>query len=201
MYNSNIDIDKLINDNLPNQKRKLNIFSFLNVLLNPFKMIYESYLLAKEEYIYKVAFNGQVDMLEHILNDTFDNVNRDIFITQRGLVDIHYSFNMDDFPPEIYSYYIWDSSKSYSIGDKVNYNNVIYNSIQNANVNNLPDELASLYWEEVQESDFVRYLSEYNMSAGFIVNVPNTITLDETRLRAIIEYYKLAGRPYEIIYF
>jgi hypothetical protein len=43
-----------------------------------------------------------------------------------------------------------------------------------------------------------QYLSGNEIYFDFIVNIPSSITFDEPKLRAEIEYYKLAGKKYKI---
>jgi hypothetical protein len=198
MYNSNIDIDKVVDDNLPSRKKKLNLISFLNVLLKPFKIIYDWYLEAKAKYIYLVAFNGQKDMLERILNDTFDNISRDIYITQRGLIDVNYSFYTVESRVDHYGYYKWNSATVYNVGDKIYYLGKIYISLTSGDSNKTPTGLAP-YWAEYALPTYKRYKSEYDLSGGFIINIPTALVFDEVYLRSLVNFYKLAGRPYEIV--
>jgi len=53
---------------------------------------------------------------------------------------------------------------------------------------------------ESKPSRFTRFKSESNPSNNFIVYAPASLASDEARLRAWINYYKLAGKNYIIIY-
>lgn len=196
-YNTDIDFDAIIRDNTPIEWYEPNRVTWFNVLLKPFKMIYLDFQAVKSDYLYKVAYNGQVCMLQRILNDKFDNVNRGIYITERGLINIEYQFYKIEGRVDHYGYYKYDAAHSYQTGNRCLFLGVIYESLTSSNVGNTPDVSPS-NWLVVRNSSYRRYDSEYDLSGGFIVNVPVAVTFDETYMRSLIEYYKLAGRPYQI---
>lgn len=58
------------------------LLAFVEVILSPLQSVrdaYDSYIAAKR---YELSFNGQVIYLEHVLNDTFDNTLRRIYLSE-----------------------------------------------------------------------------------------------------------------------
>jgi hypothetical protein len=56
-----------------------------------------------------------------------------------------------------------------------------------------------LYLENPEVPRAYQYLKSQNdFEFDFIVHIPNTITIDEVKLRVLIDYYKLAGKKYLI---
>lgn len=195
--NTDIDFDLLVNEQLPVVKRKIVRVTWIHVLLTPFKIIFNDFKTARQEYLYKVAYNGQKNMLERILNDKFDDVSRGIYITNKGLVDIQYQFYEVEQQVDHYGYYLYDPSHTFEVNDRCVYGGNIYKSLVGSNSGNTPD-ISPSEWELVRPVSYRRYTNEYDLSGGFIVNVPSSVTFDEVYMRSLIEYYKLAGRPYEI---
>lgn len=195
--NTNIDFDKLTLDNIPISKRKTNWVDWFKVITKPFRVIHDSFVATKEEYVYKVAYNGQINVLEKLLNDKFDNISRGIYISDIGISEIYYSFYDIESRVDNYNYSTYDPTTSYSIGEKALYNGKVYKSLTNSNQGNQPDIVIS-DWEFFKDDIYIRYATEYDQSGGFIVNIPSNVNFDEAQMRALIEFYKLAGRPYQL---
>lgn len=54
---------------------------FQYALLWPLMNLYDTYNIDRRNRFYLININGQIIKLEHILNKTFDPVNKDIYIT------------------------------------------------------------------------------------------------------------------------
>ncbi|HUM50496.1 MAG TPA: hypothetical protein PK431_01735 [Chitinophagales bacterium] len=66
---------------LPFDLRKIRIISYLFALIEPIKAMYNAFLQFMLDQLYDAKINGQVIKLERVLNDTFDPIDRRIFIT------------------------------------------------------------------------------------------------------------------------
>ena len=53
-------------------------------------------------------------------------------------------------------------------------------------------------WQYQFDITFFRKKSEYNISGGFIVNVPAALVYNSGQFNAMIDYYRLASRLYVI---
>lgn len=77
----NVIFSKLVVWLLPVGMRKAIHVAFLRSLVEPMQQIHGYFLLFREEQLYELAINGQVINLERVLNDTFDPMDRRIYIT------------------------------------------------------------------------------------------------------------------------
>lgn len=77
----NVDFDDLINDELPVNQRRYIITAFLKMLYRPLRNMLTTFYLFYDRIRYELAFGSTVIELEHLLNEMFDSVNRDIYIT------------------------------------------------------------------------------------------------------------------------
>lgn len=66
---------------LPTHIRKVKIVHYLLVLMTPIKTIYYKFRTFRDLKLYDLTINGQVILLEKVLNDTFDSALRRIYIT------------------------------------------------------------------------------------------------------------------------
>lgn len=67
--------------NLPNDVRKLIVVRYLLAFFAPIKEVWNDFLAFRAEQLYEAEINGQTIKLERVLNDTFDPVDRRIYIT------------------------------------------------------------------------------------------------------------------------
>jgi hypothetical protein len=75
-----LDFDKLIEINLPYRMRKAIMLALIGVLNEASVHVYEQFKDYKEAIDIRLSHNGQVFLLEKILNDFFDNELRRIQI-------------------------------------------------------------------------------------------------------------------------
>jgi hypothetical protein len=76
----NIDFLKLIKLSIPTFWRTTKRLAFLNTILTPVKSHYNAFVAYKNDAIYRVSHNGSITLLQKVLNDKFDNLDRRIFI-------------------------------------------------------------------------------------------------------------------------
>lgn len=81
MRNYEFNITNWVSYLIPKQLRNVHLMAFVNALIAPLQQLNIATNNWTKYIFYQVQFNGQVVMLEHLLNDTFDNTNRRITIT------------------------------------------------------------------------------------------------------------------------
>lgn len=100
--------------------RSIEVVSYLKASFAPLITIQNDFHEFYEEKKYELIFNGQVIMLEHLLNDLFDEVNREIEIDDSEQTINVYWFNNSDENEENYlfnaaevsdPYYLFNSSE------------------------------------------------------------------------------------------
>lgn len=102
-----IHIAQLINRLLPSDLRAFHA-TWLYALLSPLKWLNSRFVEFTGDIRYKMVFNGQIILLEHILNDMFDPVDRTIIILDGDLSLPIYAYNESE-SIDVYSY---DESES-----------------------------------------------------------------------------------------
>ena len=132
--------------------------AWMKALLSPIISNYNAFIQYRKDALYKVSFNGQIIYLEHILNDTFDNINRGIYIDNVADNRHDYFYNKVELKPNVYLY-------------------------------NLSEGGPHLY---------LKNKAEYSNLYDFIVMVPTAVTFDNNAMKALVNYYKLAGKRYTI---
>lgn len=76
-----INWNKLMIWLLPVSLRKSKIVAYLAALIYPIKRLYIDFLFFRKQQLYEAEINGQTIKLERVLNDTFDPLERRIYIT------------------------------------------------------------------------------------------------------------------------
>lgn len=158
-----IDFRELANLLTPPFLRKVKLIDFLEALLKPLEEVNFNFKIFRRQAIYKVTHNGQVVYLQAVLNDSYDNSLRRIYI--------------DDFP-------VYDPVWIYPEADE----NPVY--IGNATVYSDAEAFAAT------EFDFLVFVPiEYKPFN------PQQLTIFLTQMRSLINYYKLASKRYDIIFY
>lgn len=124
------DFDEVIEFNLPIHLRQFKILAYLKFISTPFKRLLNEFYEFTNKVKYEVSFNGQVIYLEHILNDTFDNVNRGIYITDADQEDQVFLFNQAEQNEKTYLYNISESGPEtylYNQSESLSWPNFIVN--------------------------------------------------------------------------
>lgn len=196
MFNFNLNWLKIIKENLPSDYVNQYIIDFIKVLISPINQIYQDFMLMYQVYVYKIRFNGQVDYLEQILNDKFSPVIGGIYITDGGNANPNYLYRKSESKPPYYIYRKWNSTITYAIGNFSVLNNKVYIATA-SNSNSSPVLLTN--WAYHSDVKFIRKKSEFYFQFNFIVNVPSALVYNQTAMKAILNYYKLAGKQYKII--
>ncbi len=198
MFNFNINWNKIVKENLPVFFHTLFRLNWIKALIKPFKQIHQEFLIIREDYILKVAYNGQTLYLEKLLNDTFDNTLRRIYINDYGIINQNYLYKKSELMLPIYLYKNWDYTQAYLIGQYSVDGNTVYVALTN-NTNQQPSTHVGSDWAVHKTITFFRKKVEYNISGGFNVNIPIGLVYDDARMRALIDYYRLASRLYVIV--
>lgn len=196
MFNYIINWDKTIKENIPVFFHTVFRLSWITALIKPFKVMHAEFLILRDDYMYKVRYNSQVIYLERILNDKFDSVNRAIYITDLNQINEEYWYQNIESKPANYLYSNWNVGTAYLIGEYAVDGNTVYIAI--ANNSGLQPSANLIEWEVYKANKFLYLKSEFNLSGGFIVNVPSALVYNDSMMRAIINYYRFASKQYVI---
>lgn len=182
--------------NLPIGKRKPIIIAWVTLLVSQAKSLHATFLSFRNDNIYKVRFTGQIIYLTKRLNDKWDSVNRGIYIDNVADMDRVFVYNRAEQQPARYLYNKWSSVTSYAVGDFVVSGTSVYKCIQ-ASTNNPPASCPT-YWQFHKFRTFIKNKSEAQSQYDFIVKVPVAVTFNIDEMKAVVEYYKLAGKRFTI---
>lgn len=76
------------------------IMGYVNALVEPVKEIYTTFMAIREADWYKLGHNSQVCYMEGVLNDSFDNTLRRIFITDGNKYERTYIYTRAEALPK-----------------------------------------------------------------------------------------------------
>lgn len=169
-----IDFDVLVRQLLPVRLRKERMIAWMKCLTEPVKWLYNLFSNNRNSNLYVLSHDGQVAYLEAVLNDTFDMLNRRIFISDPAFIDPDYIYLETELKPV----YI-DLVSEIGIG-----------------IIPAPDPLPLYKEAELYSGGGISFIVNVPLSLGL-----TTTPGPEKRLRALVDMYKLPGRRYEIIYF
>jgi hypothetical protein len=88
-----IDFNLLISALTPPVHRSIEVIAAIRSKYAPLEQLKDQFNLFQERIDYEMTWNGQVCMLEHLLNLEFDPINNGIFITDGVPLDKKYLFN------------------------------------------------------------------------------------------------------------
>ena len=196
MFNYNINWVKIIKEYLPLLLRTSRRIDWIKAFIAPFNQMHQEFLVQYQVYIYKIRYTGQVIYLEKILNKKFSPITGGIYITNALPITRQYLYMAAELKPPRYLYNLWSATTSYAIGHYCAHGNKIWKALA-ANTNSQPSPLNS-DWVFHKNIEFVRMASEFAMQYNFIVMVPAAITFDAIAMKGLIDYYRLAGKPYKI---
>jgi hypothetical protein len=152
---------------MPVRLRKNIHYAWLKCLVSPVSWLYDLFKANRDKNLYALAHTSQVVYMEAALNDTFDPVNRGIYIADGPFKDPLYTYLVPESKP------LW-------VGLISEIGTTIYTN------------------PEVLYTDSETTL----LGVSFIVMVPIAVTFDLERMRAMIDFYRLAGRNrYDIVIF
>jgi len=156
-----VDYNTLLWQNLPVRLRKNIHYSWLRCLIAPVVYLHNLFKTSRENNLYRLTHNSQVCYMEAMLNDTFDNTARGIFISDADYHDPVYVYELAEDKP------------------------VFLDMLSEIGTGIIPaPDPVPLYTG-----------AETNFTAPFfIVNVPSAVVFDLTRMKAMIDLYRLPGR-------
>ena len=147
-----VDWNRLVVLLLPTSLRKAKLVAFVQALIAPIIQVHYSWLLKRNEDLYKMQHTGQVCSLRKVLNDQLDVSLRRIYINDGNAFPRKYIYTRAE-------------NKPVFIGKTFIYQNDEYT----------------------------------NTGVDFTVFVPSEIINTEVfKLKALIEFYKLAGKRYKL---
>lgn len=125
MFNYNFNIEKSIIRNLISSLKNNYTLTWLRVLLHPTRLLHDDFIAEHKRIDYELSFNASKIYLEHILNDTFDPVNRAIYINNTGAIPQVYIYNIAEGQPPLYIA-DYNQNQIVYIGNYANYSDVLF---------------------------------------------------------------------------
>lgn len=196
MFNFNINWLKIIKENTPLEYHSVWLFDWLKVLVSPFVKIYQEFLIAYDAYVLKIRFNGQIIYLQKRLNDRFSPTTGGIYIIDGSLLNPVYIYRNIEVQPPLFLYRKWKQTINYPVDDYCVYDNKVYKCLI-ANIHNNP-ALNPTKWQYVKDITFIRTNAEFNIQYNFIIKIPSSVVFNVIELRAVVDFYRLAGKRYKI---
>ncbi|WP_317899414.1 hypothetical protein [Aurantibacillus circumpalustris] len=169
----------------------------LKALIKPLEIMYAEFTALRAEYTYKCRFNGSVVYLETALNDRFDSINRGIYITLANHAKL-YIYKVSELKPPLILYRKWNAATSFATGKFCFYQGDIYEANATA-LNKVPGVDPEWDIRPARKAPILRKKANYNGLVAFYVYVPAAVVFAEWEMKSLINYYKLAGRGYQII--
>jgi hypothetical protein len=169
---------------LPTTLRRRNQKAFLTAVIAPLNSLYR-------DTLYKMQHTCQVIYLEKMLNEHYTVVGYDP--TNHEATKLIY---IEDAPRPPYKYIYLQEEIEFQ-GKPYLYLNSGVGNPNTDLINNVTDE----FGDEVPNwftSGGIVYLTGDTIYNDFVVYVPINLTFDEIKMRALIDYYKLAGKKYTI---
>lgn len=96
----NLDLNKWAVLQLPTRWRKPKMIAFLSGLIYPFKALFDTFLIHRNEDIFFLEHNAQVCYLRKALNDYFDKPERRIYIGNGSKYSREYIYTTGEKKPK-----------------------------------------------------------------------------------------------------
>jgi hypothetical protein len=199
MPNFNANFRKIAKENLMQEHRTPLRLTRIRAAMQPFIDIYLEFKAVVTDYTYKCKINGSVIYLETALNDLFDNTLRRIFITNNVYTSVVIYKASEALPP-IIGYRRWQLGLSFATGKFCFYQGNIYEANATA-LDKVPGVDVEWTARPDLSAPIIHKKIEYTGSVGFYVNVPAALVYDQPAMRALINYYRMAGTKYSIVTF
>jgi hypothetical protein len=150
------------------------MIGWIKCLIEPVKWLYHVFKTNRNSNLYLLAHNGQVGYLEAVLNDTFDMLNRRIFISDPLFFDPGYI-------------YLETELKPLHIG--------LVSDI-GVSVFPTPNPVPLYTDSELYSGGGISFIVNVPIALALTVT-PGPIK----RLKALVDMYKLPGRRYDVVFF
>ena len=99
-----IDLENIAHKLIPLGLRKLKFANFIKAVVKPMSSVRADFKKLISRTNYDLSFTGQVIYLEHLLNNEFDNVNREIYIVDGANIAYNYVYNKAEQKPALHIY-------------------------------------------------------------------------------------------------
>lgn len=197
MVNFNIDFARLIRESIPKFLHLPRRLNFLTCLAKPFKIIWADFVAMKDDMVYRAVINPSIISLEMALNDKFDPVNRDIYISDAFYPKV-FIYRKSELKQGPILYRKWNAVTDFVTGKFCFYDGLIYESTATPNVNKTPGVDPEWVLAPGKKAPVLRMKPNYSGQIAFIVNVPNTLVYSQFEMHKLIKTNKVAGPGYII---
>lgn len=196
MFNIVINWLKILKENTPQQLHHSTWFDWLKVMIAPLNKIYTEFVQAYNLFVIKIRFTGQIIYLQKILNDKYPTALNGIYIIDALLASRFYLYNAVELKPPNYIYRNWKYNTNYAIDEFAVKDNKVWKAI-NAHINSAPS-VGNANWVFYKNINFLYTSPEFLTTYNFIVMVPSVTVFNPTEMKALIHYYRLAGKQFKI---
>lgn len=179
-----IDYKRLIVLLLPSDMRKPRLFAVIKAMIAPIVVLYDQFKVNRSLNLYKVNRTGQVCHLRGMLNDNFDPSLRRIVIADGITSD-------------------WTILYKYSLFNAIDNKQPLWVGFANSSSVDGFGNTTAIFNQDNTVSLISKQGSVGTAGIDFLVMVPMALRgiVDENRIKAQVNYYKLASKRYEIQYF
>ena len=199
MFNFNVNLLQQAQDNLITRLRGPKRINLIDAALKPLKIMQAEVAALRADYTYKVKHNSEVISLETVLNDRFDPITRGIFIQDANYPFV-WIYRISEARPAVKLYRRWTSGQAFLTGQFCWYSGAVYEANTN-NTNKVPGVAVEWTARPAKKAPVLRMAVNYSGAISFTVKVPVAVTFDLNEMKSLINYYKLAGKGYQIVTF
>lgn len=196
MFNYNININKLIQENLPALLRGPFRLDFYKALFKPLRVLHAELLLFIDLLLYESSYNGGMASLQAAINDKFDKTLRRITVVD-AFFDPTYIYYVSENKPAPILYYVWENTLPFAANHFCLHNGIIYQANATPSGTDVPG-VSPKWTATTRKPPYIRHVEEYTSLITFYVKVPFAITFDEKEMKALIAKYIFAGPGYLI---
>lgn len=161
----------LISSLIPLQLRNAGLIAFLNACITPVATLHNKFQQYFQSKKWELKWNGQVCMLEELLNQVFNpsELPFRIYISDGDILGGTYVFKTSEEIGIEEETHVWLSTSETDVNE-----NILYNDTW-------------LFQANEQEEHF-------------IIHVPENLTFNEDQFKALVDKYKLPTKKYKIVY-
>lgn len=198
MFNTSINFVRVIRDNFPAMLQQRIAMQWNRAFTKPVREMYQEFKALRQEYIFKVRFNGQACYLQEILNIRFDNALRRIHVVD---TNERRNFLYENTAPtgENRIYTKWDNLTDFNPGQFAVEDRYLF-EVVDTNIDVKPKESIEAgftYWRRHTRRRLV-LRSQKDGNARYMVFIPASLVYDEYEFISIMNTYRMAGLTYLI---
>ncbi len=201
MFNHTINFVRLIRNNFPHAAQNTESRNWLRAFTKPFRFMYGEFVQLRDEYLYKIKFNGQAMYLQTVLNLKFDPLKWRIHVVDvsEEKTFLYRKTGSANYRPN-YLYWKWDATKNYLAGQFAQANHYVYKALI-PNMGVQPGTAAAQgIWALHTSRHLVLRKKKLDIDANvrYIVYISSGVVYNTIALISTLDYYRFRGLKYQI---